>query len=306
MKKIRNLFSTPKKAVISTILILIIVLAAAAAISAVVIKSTLIGKDEAKNIALSDAALNESDVSGLRVKLDFDDGRFCYEIDFYSSGTEYEYTIQAKDGGIISRDIDGDVSKNPTEKAVYSDNNTVSSSETDQEARVNSEDVKSAQTKNDSAADPYNVSEVISEEQAKAAALADANLTDAEVTFTKVKLDTDDFVKVYDVEFYTAVSEYDYEINAGDGTVKEKSVETFRVKSGENIGNAEYIGVDRAKEIALEHAGLTETDVQFSKAKLENDDGAAEYEISFYCEGKEYEYSIDAVSGDVIEFDLEA
>lgn len=303
MKKIRNLFSTPKKAVISTILILIIVLAAAAAISAVVIKSTLIGKDEAKNIALSDAALNESDVSGLRVKLDFDDGRFCYEIDFYSSGTEYEYIIQAKDGGIISRDIDGDVSKNLTEEAVYSDNNTVSSSETDQETRVNSEDVKSAQTKNDSA---YNVSEVISEEQAKAAALADANLTDAEVTFTKVKLDTDDFVKVYDVEFYTADSEYDYEINAGDGTVKEKSVETFRVKSGENIGNAEYIGVDRAKEIALEHAGLTETDVQFSKAKLENDDGAAEYEISFYCEGKEYEYSIDAVSGDVIEFDLEA
>lgn len=34
---------------------------------------------------------------------------------------------------------------------------------------------------------------------------------------------------------------------------------------------------DRAKEIALPHAGLTEADVTFVKAKIDTDDGKPEY-----------------------------
>lgn len=307
MNKIKSLFSSPIRAVISTILILIIVLAAAGVISAVVIKNAFIGNDEAKKIALKDAELDESDVSGLRSKLEFDDGRFCYDVDFYSDGTEYEYSIQAKDGDIISRDIDGDVTKKTNTEDSHSDDKyLIASSAADREVRANSDAAEPTHTIRDSAADSSNVSEVISEEDAKSAALNDANLTEAEVTFTKIKLDTEDFVKVYDVEFYTADSEYDYEINASDGTVKEKSVEIFRVISGGNDSGAEYIGVDGAKKIALDHAGLTEAEVQISKAKLENDDGVVEYEISFYCGDMEYEYNVDAVSGDIIEFDCES
>lgn len=307
MKKVRALFSSPKRAVISTILILIIVLAAAGVISAVVIKNSFIGNDEAKKIALKDAEMDESDVSGLRSKLDYDDGIFCYDVDFYSDGTEYEYSIQAKDGDIISRDIDGDVSRKTTAKDLCSENqNLISSSVADSEAYTNSEDAKSTQAEHDSTADYSNISEFISEEDAKSAALIDAGLTEAEVTFTKIKLDTGDFVKVYDVEFYTADSEYDYEINASDGTVKDKSVEILEIMPGENESSTEYIGVYAAKKIAIDHAGLTETEVQISKAKLENDDGVVEYDISFYCEDKEYEYNIDAVSGNIIEFDCES
>ena len=131
----------------------------------------------------------------------------------------------------------------------------------------------------------------------------------------------------------TSDIEYEYEIDASNGTVLEKNIEQFqiqtnptdsainssgndyigvdrakeidRLKNGDcgdknvklpvtlierdsvhflfnyaiNSSGNDYIGVDRAKEIALNHAQLNESDVQFAKAKLENDDGGVEYEI---------------------------
>jgi len=58
------------------------------------------------------------------------------------------------------------------------------------------------------------------EEAAKAAALAHAGLKAADVTFVKCKLDWENGVQVYDVEFFTQDGrEYDYEINAATGDV---------------------------------------------------------------------------------------
>ena len=50
---------------------------------------------------------------------------------------------------------------------------------------------------------------------------------------------------------------------------------------------------------------MNESDVQFAKAKLENDDGGVEYEIEFYSGRTEYDYTIDAVSGNIIEYDVD-
>lgn len=66
--------------------------------------------------------------------------------------------------------------------------------------------------------------------------------------------------------------------------------------------SAQHIGVDRAKTIAVTQAGLTMEAVHFLKAKLDNDDGRYEYEIEFYHGNMEYEVSVDAVSGAVLEF----
>lgn len=41
----------------------------------------------------------------------------------------------------------------------------------------------------------------------------------------------------------------------------------------------------------------------FSKAKLENDDGRTVYEIEFYYNTTEYEYKINASTGEILEFD---
>lgn len=64
------------------------------------------------------------------------------------------------------------------------------------------------------------------------------------------------------------------------------------------------ISKDRAKEIALDHAGYEESEVRFIKAKLDRDDGRYEYEIEFRADGNlEYDYSINAVNGNIVEYD---
>ncbi len=64
--------------------------------------------DEAKQIALSDAGLTESQVTFYNVKLTQDDGIQIYEVEFYSKNKEYEYEINASSGRILDSDIDYD------------------------------------------------------------------------------------------------------------------------------------------------------------------------------------------------------
>ena len=147
-------------------------------------------------------------------------------------------------------------------------------------------------------------------EAAKEIALADAGLTAADVTFTKERYEREDFVYVYEIDFYTSTQEYDYEINADTGEIYSRSVESFQTGAQVNTGsgtnaNHSYIGVDAAKSAALSHAGVSAESATFSKAKLDNDDGRMEYEIEFYAGGMEYEYTIDAFNGTILEYDSE-
>ena len=70
--------------------------------------------------------------------------------------------------------------------------------------------------------------------------------------------------------------------------------------------SSSYIGEAKAKEIALNHAGLSSSQVTFAWAKLDWDNGRAEYEVEFYANGKEYDYDIDAVTGDIRSYDYDA
>lgn len=147
-------------------------------------------------------------------------------------------------------------------------------------------------------------------EAAKEIALADAGLTAADVTFTKERYEREDFVYVYEIDFYTSTQEYDYEINADTGEIYSRSVESFQTGAQVNTGsgtnaNHSYIGVDAAKSAALSHAGVSADSATFSKAKLDNDDGRMEYEIEFYAGGMEYDYTIDAFDGTILEYDSE-
>ena len=61
-----------------------------------------------------------------------------------------------------------------------------------------------------------------------------------------------------------------------------------------------YIGAEKAKEIAFAHAGVAASDVGFSKAELDFDDGRIGYEVDFSSGTVEYEYEVDALSGAVL------
>ena len=78
--------------------------------------------------------------------------------------------------------------------------------------------------------------------------------------------------------------------------------------SGSQSSNAS-IGMNQAKQIALDHAGLSFSDVQFVKTRADRDDGRLVYEIEFVVKNgstvKEYDYEIDASTGKIVDYDYD-
>jgi uncharacterized membrane protein YkoI len=106
------------------------------------------------------------------------------------------------------------------------------------------------------------------------------------------------------VEFYSGNTEYDYEIDAVSGDIREydKDIERYSIPADAS----QYIGAVKAKTIALEHAGVTEDQASFTKERLDRDDGRAVYELTFTSGGVKYSCEVDAVSGDIREYSRKA
>lgn len=79
---------------------------------------------------------------------------------------------------------------------------------------------------------------------------------------------------------------------------KETKVEN--IKSTGNVSESSYIGRNKAKEIAFKEAKTTESKVRDLEVEFDADDGRLVYEVDFKVSGVEYEYDIDARSGEVI------
>ena len=147
----------------------------------------LISRESAKNAALTAAGVSLNQATAIEIEYDADDDDFgqVYEVEFRANGYKYSYDIDANNGSVLK-------SKRKLLKV--------------------KKPVK-------------NYAQYITSESAKQIALNHAGLNAGRVTFTKAKLTTDDGVKIYDIEFRTATTEYEYEINAKTGKVVEFSVE---------------------------------------------------------------------------------
>ena len=143
----------------------------------------------------------------------------------------------------------------------------------------------------------------VSEDAAKQTALSNAGLSADAVTFTKCKLDTEDGVLVYEIEFVAAGVEYEYEINAQTGAVIKSKTDTVSQAPNQANPNA-AISLDKAKQIALDDAGLQANAVRFTKSKQDTDDGIQIYEIEFIAAGMEYEYEINAQTGAILKKEI--
>ena len=158
--------------------------------------SAFITAAKAREIALKDAGVKKSDSVFRKVKLDKDDGTFEYEIEFCVGTTEYEYSVNARTGAVIEKDIDKPVSTK--------------------------EHVSEAPT---TSRPPEPSAAFISIDKAKKIALSHAGLSENEVRFEKVKLDKDDGIYEYEVEFYAGGREYDYSVNAKTGKIIDFEIE---------------------------------------------------------------------------------
>ena len=163
-------------------------------------------------------------------------------------------------------------------------------------------------------------------EAAKSAAFAHAGLDAAQVTMGEVDFDYEDGRMVYELEFYANGAEYEYDIDASTGAVVKFSQEGGRpqtsssagsggasgnVSSGAGSGTAQSgaggtatdIGREDALAAALNHAGVSQDQVYDLEVKREYDDGRLEYEIEFKTGGWEYEYTISAADGAILDYE---
>ena len=163
-------------------------------------------------------------------------------------------------------------------------------------------------------------------EAAKSAAFAHAGLDAAQVTMGEVDFDYEDGRMVYELEFYADGAEYEYDIDASTGAVVKSSQEGGRTQAGSSTGSggasgnvpsgagsgtaqseaggtAADIGSEAALAAALSHAGVSQDQVYDLEVKREYDDGRLEYEIEFKTGGWEYEYTINAVDGTILDYE---
>ena len=217
-----------------------------------------IGEAKAKELALKHAGLSSKEVSFLQLKLDWDDGRAVYEVEFYSGNREYDYEIDAATGAVV--DFDSDI-----------EDYTIPSDSTD----------------------------LIGKDRAKELALKHAGLSIKEVSFVRVELDRDDGRAVYEVEFYSGSREYDYEINAVTGAVADfdSDIEDYTIPSD----SKDYISREKAQKLAQAKAPKA----TLIKLELDVDDGRAVYEGELQDGSLEYEFEIDAVTGSFLKWEQE-
>ena len=95
----------------------------------------------------------------------------------------------------------------------------------------------------------------------------------------------------------------DVSFNSATRTVVLTTADRTASQQGASSASGNYITVERAKQIALNNAGVKEANAVFLRANLDWDDGRMQYEVEFYSGSTEYDYDIDAVTGAIISSD---
>ena len=131
---------------------------------------------------------------------------------------------------------------------------------------------------------------------AKKIALDDAGVSE-KVTFTEETLVAGGIKSpYYYFVFESDSARWTYKIDAVLGVIMDKTCDKITPPA------PEFIGLEKAKQIALEDAGLDETaqKIVFTREELSRNQGKPCYILEFYTDKCAYSYKIDAVSGEVI------
>ena len=167
----------------------------------------------------------------------------------------------------------------------------------------------------------------IGKEKALQIALDHAEVDPEKAAFTKIEYDAED--GEYDVEFRYNNYEYDYAIHVTtgkvlkhekeyDGPAEAKTKETKKAatkatekaakateKATEKAAEKTLIGKNKAKSIALKHAGFSADEVSGLQVEYDKDDGVPVYEVEFHKGHKEYSYEIHGESGKILSWEID-
>ena len=214
-----------------------------------IVTTDFISLEEAKEIALKDAGLNEATqkIVFTREELNRNSGKPCYILEFYTAKKQYSYKVDAKNGSII---------------------------------------------------EAYHF---ILLADAKKIALDDAGVN-VKVVFTTEELVAGGIKSpYYYFVFESDSARWTYKIDAVLGVIMDKTCDKIIPLA------PEFIGLEKAKQIALEDAGLDEATqkIVFTREELSRNSGKPCYILEFYTGKCAYSYKVDAVSGDILEKNIE-
>ena len=161
----------------------------------------------------------------------------------------------------------------------------------------------SATTQNTVTAPAQTVTGTVDEETAQKIALEHAGVNATDATITKSKLDYEGRRQVYEIEWYAGGKKYDYEIAVDTGEVLSSGYD--EKTTGWSDSNSVTVSEADAKQTALGRvSGATEKDIY--EWEFDYDDGRPEYEGKIIYGGMEYDFTIDASSGAVVEWEAES
>ncbi len=159
---------------------------------------------------------------------------------------------------------------------------------------------------------------LLTQAEAEAIALTHAGVTAGDVTALRSHYDVDDGIPQWDVDFRVGDWEYDYSIHAETGAVLEwdkdyepvkavgKPVETQPAETQPAEAKpAAQITQAQAKAIALEKAGLAEDQARKLEIELDREKGILIYEVEFQSGAYEYDFDINAATGEIIRWHKE-
>ena len=265
---------------------------------------------QAQTAALDAANIDAASADISSSTLDEVAGVSCYKVEFTAGGRAYDYSINAETGEVLEMSVrdeaapadapqtDAPVSGTATAPASGTTTTPASGS-----SHAASTSVQAAPNTNASAGK-------VDEARAKEIALNHAGVKAADATVTKSKLDYEDGRQVYEIEFYVSGSsgytEYDYEIEAATGKIVsyDHDAESY-APPAQSTNSGVKVTEATAKKTALSRvSGATEKDIY--EWKLDYDDGRTEYEGKIIYGGMEYEFTINAATGAVTEWDAES
>ena len=275
-----------------------------------IVTTDFISLEEAKEIALKDAGLNESTqkIVFTREELNRNSGKPCYILEFYTAKKQYSYKVDAKNGSIMEAYhfiLLADAKK------IALDDAGVSEKVTFTEETLVAGGIKSPYYyfafESDSARWTYKIDavlgvimdktcdkiippapEFIGLEKAKQIALEDAGLDEAtqKIVFTREELSRNSGKPCYVLEFYTAKKQYSYKVDAKDGSIMEAY---------------HFILLADAKKIALDDAGVSEKVTFTEETLVAGGIKSPYYYFAFESDSARWTYKIDAVLGVIMD-----
>ena len=247
-------------------------------------QAAYISIEQAQETALDAANIDTADADISSATLSEVAGVTCYKVEFTSGDYTYAYSINAESGEVL--------------EASYRDKNAAPADSTQTDTTTAS-GVTTTQAQ--TAPNTNTSTGAVDEAKAQEIALAHAGVNAADATITKSKLDYDDGRQIYEIEWYANGAKYDYEIAVATGEIVNSG---YEAKTVVGTGNSATVSEATAKQTALARvSGATEADIY--EWKLDYDDGRPEYEGKIIYGGTEYEFTIDAASGNVTEWEAE-